>query len=1109
MKIYGIIAYGKKSESKCKIIRASKISEDNCRFSRGNFLLNFKKVKPELLGKYTSLSQMFFKCCFEYQSGFTKQGVFEIENEELIKRHFEEKLDSLYLPIFLSGIENANYDNAFITGDIDFENAAVKNVKEIECKFDNVKLRIRKNGIEDKKNLFLYISDKDVSLDTEGLNIEIKRFEGDSSLSEILYFLKNSTRYLPAEKNLYENDLIKELQEKPLKEVNFYFTGEESSDGLFSTNIFKQIGQVIKDKSTEFNINIYLLKYFSSQQRMNSFVCIPKWCEKFKDKESDELNYNIINLLSDKISLFHRRLQFVSEMLVDVVLEYAATDRVKINFFDTDGEDFFDEKNNGEVSAVKIEFEDNGKILGYSKGNQGIYLFNKKADCEYEDDITIQVECIANYFTAGKTEQNKKEFVPFVLMGFPATGKSITTLKLAQLENPLEDMQNIKIFSSDDRINEAAFADSEVTKTFRSQFDWAYPSRKDVERKALAVGVSKEFYKNIEYEVRNNAVCDSINLAYITHSRVDLGAKEILDATVRSLLYKRGFKNILMLNAKTPLPDDLAKKIDEFENNWKWVKENLHDIRNREDKLFEQISLYAFNEYFKDVFFDYPEKADLWLRRNIFAMKNTTVNNVLKKDDCNNYGTEKVSCNDCVEKEKICSKHCRFWIEARDDFKNTLKDKIWDERFEYYLRYCTDIIVREESPARTAAEILKVINNDVNANFNSGLPETLPNFYRNTSGFAKMTVNKRFSKIFKEVCEDWNWDEFIKSEKVGNWAAGTTGSLAEYLEHFSADSLKVFFENAKFLESEFFLYHIIKVKWDKDFPEMKDKDYFFMAKEKDWENKKDEYLIEKINALIYQSSSLKKENLANYLNYMTTGNSHDLSQKKDYIPTDEKEIKYLTSDSVRDDVFNFMVRRKYNRFDILCDNAGVELLSDYLFALYLLQTNTVQVVYMHLKPIPMFVSDATNNDFTYMKQLIKKENETIYQMVTQYEKERRLIVIHNEGELFSTPYFSECNFISDIMRKKSELIILKGDLNYRRLVGDLAWEYSQSIRPIIRSFIDCPILCLRCIKSDLLLGLSQEDIEKTIRTKNKEFKSIKDVTPEELSSGMFATIQFL
>jgi Damage-control phosphatase ARMT1-like domain len=76
----------------------------------------------------------------------------------------------------------------------------------------------------------------------------------------------------------------------------------------------------------------------------------------------------------------------------------------------------------------------------------------------------------------------------------------------------------------------------------------------------------------------------------------------------------------------------------------------------------------------------------------------------------------------------------------------------------------------------------------------------------------------------------------------------------------------------------------------------------------------------------------------------------------------------------------------------------------------------------------------------------------------------------------------------------SGLTIYKGDLNYRKLVGDVNWKPST---PPAEAFAGCPtpLLALRTLKADVVIGLDNATVAR-----------MKD---DWMVSGEFAVIQFL
>ncbi|KAK6039628.1 hypothetical protein COOONC_22867 [Cooperia oncophora] len=54
---------------------------------------------------------------------------------------------------------------------------------------------------------------------------------------------------------------------------------------------------------------------------------------------------------------------------------------------------------------------------------------------------------------------------------------------------------------------------------------------------------------------------------------------------------------------------------------------------------------------------------------------------------------------------------------------------------------------------------------------------------------------------------------------------------------------------------------------------------------------------------------------------------------------------------------------------------------------------------------------------------------------------------------------------------EASLIMFKGDLNYRKLVGDRDWPYSTPLKTALCGFLPAPILALRTLKSETVAGL--------------------------------------
>ncbi|NOG50235.1 MAG: DUF89 family protein [Chloroflexi bacterium] len=59
----------------------------------------------------------------------------------------------------------------------------------------------------------------------------------------------------------------------------------------------------------------------------------------------------------------------------------------------------------------------------------------------------------------------------------------------------------------------------------------------------------------------------------------------------------------------------------------------------------------------------------------------------------------------------------------------------------------------------------------------------------------------------------------------------------------------------------------------------------------------------------------------------------------------------------------------------------------------------------------------------------------------------------------------------------SPLTIVKGDANYRRVVGDARWPYVTPFHEVVAG-AGIPVLCLRTLKSDPIVGLQPGQAER-------------------------------
>ncbi|KZF22566.1 DUF89 domain protein [Xylona heveae TC161] len=193
------------------------------------------------------------------------------------------------------------------------------------------------------------------------------------------------------------------------------------------------------------------------------------------------------------------------------------------------------------------------------------------------------------------------------------------------------------------------------------------------------------------------------------------------------------------------------------------------------------------------------------------------------------------------------------------------------------------------------------------------------------------------------------------------------------------------------------------------------------------------------------------------------------------------------------------------RVDFILDNAGFELYVDLILAGYLLSANLATSIVMHPKNYPWFVSDVIPADFGGLlnalanaqsfysslsedeehqgkkqpQPLSEKEESNLsflFQKLSEFHAEGKLSIRPNrfwtEGGSFWRLPGTAPELFKDL--QGSELVIAKGDLNYRKLTGDAQWPtttpFTEAIGPLGPGS-GMRTLALRTCKADVVVGL--------------------------------------
>lgn len=169
---------------------------------------------------------------------------------------------------------------------------------------------------------------------------------------------------------------------------------------------------------------------------------------------------------------------------------------------------------------------------------------------------------------------------------------------------------------------------------------------------------------------------------------------------------------------------------------------------------------------------------------------------------------------------------------------------------------------------------------------------------------------------------------------------------------------------------------------------------------------------------------------------------------------------------------------KHATIDIIMDNAGYELFTDFVVADFILRYDLAHKIRFHCKAIPWFISDVMYRDFHWsIRQLANSDNDVVKafgQRLSDYVNAGRFELQPTEY-FWTSPY--EFQAMPSIAPKlyanlaTSHLLIFKGDLNYRKLLADTNWPFDSRFLDVLGVFRPTNLCTLRTVKADLICEL--------------------------------------
>jgi hypothetical protein len=177
-------------------------------------------------------------------------------------------------------------------------------------------------------------------------------------------------------------------------------------------------------------------------------------------------------------------------------------------------------------------------------------------------------------------------------------------------------------------------------------------------------------------------------------------------------------------------------------------------------------------------------------------------------------------------------------------------------------------------------------------------------------------------------------------------------------------------------------------------------------------------------------------------------NAHDLSQVSG--PSSHHDVGRSLLDAERTGI---------RRLNIIADNFGAEFAADVVLAIVAAEMGIEVVV--HVKQLPMFVSDATADDVTILFDRVGKDSGFGRRLLAAVQRGGVRFSAH---AFWSAPKFLDRLPVDELGHGDGVLTILKGDLNFRRAIGDASVPVETPFQALA-VLPAAPMLSLRSVKS--------------------------------------------
>ena len=163
---------------------------------------------------------------------------------------------------------------------------------------------------------------------------------------------------------------------------------------------------------------------------------------------------------------------------------------------------------------------------------------------------------------------------------------------------------------------------------------------------------------------------------------------------------------------------------------------------------------------------------------------------------------------------------------------------------------------------------------------------------------------------------------------------------------------------------------------------------------------------------------------------------------------------------------------------IVLDNCGLELCTDLVLADILLSSGVAAKVTLFAKEHPVFVSDALPKDVqTHLERLAQWQGTDRPVDMLPLLSSGKLVIKSHSFFTSGFSYEEMSREAPDLFQEfgRQNLMIFKGDANYRRLMGERQWSVTESFAKVVE-YLPSSSLAIRTLKYPLSCGATEEAI---------------------------------